>query len=369
MKRPDLDGFVERVRTTIERHGLLAAAGAGPQPVVAAVSGGPDSVAMLLALADLAQAGALALDITVAHLHHGLRGADADGDQAFVAALAARLGLAFETARADVRAEAAAADAGLEEAGRAARRRFLAQVARRRGARTIALGHTADDRAETVLFHILRGTGIEGLAAMGPRGILPSPTEGRGERTIGIIRPLVDVTRADVIAFLKRRGQAWREDETNRSDAYTRNRLRLEVLPLVRDAVNPKAGEALGRLADQAAAAAEVLADALDQAWRAVAVAVPEPDAEASGGAGLGAILLDADDFAALRPWMQGAILRRAVERLGGGLKHMSADRTAEAVRALLSRPDAGPVDLPGDLVAGRRGRAIRIARRCSADC
>jgi len=186
---------------------------------------------------------------------------------------------------------------------------------------------------------------------------------GRGGEAIEIIRPLVDLSRAEVRAFLKARGQAWREDETNEDPAFARNRLRREVLPLLREAANPKVDEALLRLADQASDAADVLQDAVESVWRQIVrtkkvsgTFLPEkvPDTF---------FVVDADDFALLRPWLQGAILRRAVERLGGGLKHMSAERTRAAVEALLSKSVAGPVALPGDLAATRRRRAIRIGK------
>jgi tRNA(Ile)-lysidine synthase len=367
MKRPGADRFVEGVAATVAAHGLFAPA-AGAEALVVAVSGGPDSVAMLLALAELARSGRLALKLSVAHLHHGLRPNTADADQAFVENLAARLGLPCFSERADVPAEAEAARLGVEEAARNARRRFLAEAARRAGARKVALGHTADDRAETVLFNILRGTGVEGLAALGPRAPLDA------DAGIEIVRPLIASTRREVLEFLEARGQAWREDETNQSDAHTRNRIRRELLPLLRDEFNPKVDEALARLADQAAEASEVLADALDETWRAVAREVPATAATRKPALSLpngwvgetpapAAIVIDADDFAALRPWMRGAILRRAVERLGGGLKHMSAERTSAAVQALLAKSVAGPVDLPGGLAATCRRRAIRIEK------
>jgi hypothetical protein len=138
--------------------------------------------------------------------------------------------------------------------------------------------------------------------------------------------------------------------------------------------------EALLRAADQAAAAGEVLADALDTVWRQIvreapaagvarlaspaagepAPAVPHGETQAVPGT---FFVIDADDFVLLRPWMQGAILRRAVERLGGGLKHMGADRTHEVLKALLAKTVVGPIDLPGGLVAERNRRAIRIGR------
>jgi len=408
--------FLDQVRSTIERHDLLPRAGRGGEPgepVVVGVSGGPDSVALLLALHDLSPQGqtptrkaCLAIAPVVAHLNHGLRPGAAEEDQAFVEDLARRLGLPCEVGCAEVRTEARALGVGIEEAARHVRRAFLAAVARRRGARRVALAHHADDRAETVLFHILRGTGVEGLAALGPRApLLP-------EEDVEIVRPLIEVPRRFILGYLADVGQAYREDETNRTDAHTRNRLRHELLPLLRSEFNPQVDDALLRLSDQAAAAGEVLADALDEVWRQIVREVPargdvrggspdpqhvrsgSPDppradapsperrvgalhpppftADAPHGDGAcgaptpQAILIDADDFEPLRPWMQGAILRRAIDRLGGGLKYMSMQRTREAVAALLSKTVAGPVDLPGNLLAERRRRTIRIGKGTS---
>ena len=371
--------FLDRVLETIRRHDLLPRLESASQPlepVVVGVSGGPDSVALACALHGFASQRKLAVAPVVAHLHHGLREAGADTDQVFVENLAARLGLPCEVGRADTRAEAETQGVGIEEAARNARRAFLADVAQRRGAKKVALAHHASDRVETVLFHILRGTGIEGLATLRPRAPL-MPEEG-----IEIVRPLIDVSRTQVLAFLEATGRDWREDETNTSHAYTRNRLRHELLPALREGFNPKVDEALVRLSDQATAASDVLTDVLDDVWRQIVRETPgspepdasepdasEPDAGASGHVphlGPRTLVIDADDFEPLRPWLQGAIVRRAVERLGGGLKHMSAERTREVVAALLSKTVAGPVDLPGGLVAERRRRVIRIGRKTS---
>jgi tRNA(Ile)-lysidine synthase len=377
---------LDAVRATIESHDLLPRAGSphpprdggprsvvaanrrqlpdatervppgAPAPVIVATSGGPDSVALLHILCRLSENGSyLAIRPIVAHFNHGLRGKAADEDQRFVESLAAGLGVPVEAARGDVAAEAAAQGLGTEEAARLARRRFLADVARRRGARLVATGHHADDRAETVLFNILRGTGIEGLSSLGPRADI--------ETNIHIIRPLIAVTRDQILAYLAAEGVEFRHDATNSSREFTRNRIRADLLPLLEREFNPRVGESLLRLSDQAAAAADVLADALDHAWRALAKEVTEPAAGAAGYLRT-TIILDADDFASLRPWLRGAILRRAVERLGGGLKHMSAERTREVVSALLSGSVAGPIDLPGNLIASRRRRAIRIEKK-----
>jgi tRNA(Ile)-lysidine synthetase-like protein len=389
--------FVESVRASIEAHGLLPRRKAARQrrePVVIAVSGGPDSVALLHALVALAQKN-YAIRPVVAHLHHGLREKAADEDRRFVRRLAAKLHCRCIAARVDVAKMAKRAGIGVEEAGRLARRQFLAEAARDCGATKVALGHTADDRAETVLFRILRGTGIEGLAPLAPRTVYPAapPKKSRGGSGahVEIIRPLIGATRSEVLAYLESVGQEYREDESNLESTYTRNRLRHELLPLLRERFNPKVDEALLRLADQAAAAGEILDDAVDAVWGQVVREMPASDDRArvprpacpavkklarahprpgkpavaqNEQEGARSLLIDADDFSLLRPWMQGAILRRAVERLGGGLKHMSSERTREVVSALLSKSVAGPVELPGGLVASRRRRAIRIGMK-----
>ena len=383
MTTPDpVSLFIDRVRETIARYDLLPRGRprrADRDPVVVGVSGGPDSVALVHVLDRLAREGHLAIAPVAAHLHHGLRGADADRDARLVADLAARLHLPYCAERADIRAEAEAAGVGVEEAGRWARRRFFRRVARDAGARKVALGHHGADRVETVLFHVLRGTGIDGLATLGPRGPLV-PDEG-----IEIVRPLMhpSIGRNLVLAYLEHTGLDWREDKTNADTDYTRNRLRHEVLPLLGRAVNPAVEEALFRLADQAEAAQAVLADALERVWREIVREVPPvipsersesrnlavhsstpAGSRRAGSRAPREILIDADDFAPLRPWLRGAILRRAIDRLGGGLKHMSAARTGEVVAALLSGTVAGPVDLPGGLVAERRRRVIRVGPR-----
>jgi tRNA(Ile)-lysidine synthase len=388
--------FVDSVRATIARHALLArlASTHGErEKIIVGVSGGPDSVALLRVLHELAQEE-LAIALVVAHLNHGLRAAAADEDQAFVENLARELNLPCEAARADVRAEAAGAGIGIEEAGRLARRRFFAEAARKHAAAKVALAHHADDRAETVLFNILRGTGIEGLASLGPRAPLSSscrvgamhppsdtqsaaPTGGCTAPTlhIEIIRPMIETPRDLACGYLAALSQGYRQDETNLADDYTRNRLRNMLLPLLAKEFNPRVDEALVRLSEQASAAGDVLADALDEVWLKIVREAPsvgaalrgcpgEADKGGHAGPPLQVLVIDADDFVGLRPWMQGAIIRRAVERLGGGLKHMSAERTHEVVDALLAKPIVGPIDLPGRLVAERNRRAIRIGRR-----
>jgi tRNA(Ile)-lysidine synthase len=212
--------------------------------VVAAVSGGSDSVALLLILRALAAEGQLRL-AGVAHLHHHIRGRSADDDCAFVQALALRLDLPCELAHADVPALARQAGTSLEVAGRNARLDFYRHALGRLGARSVALAHTRGDQAETVLLRLARGAGPRGLGGMAPRS---------GHR----IRPLLEVSRQELREWLVAAGQTWREDATNNDVAVVRNRIRHHVLPQLAF-VNPRVEEALARAARIHAADADVL--------------------------------------------------------------------------------------------------------------
>ncbi len=212
-----------RVRETIRRHAMLA----GGESVLVAVSGGADSVALLHVLMSLAPS--LRLRLAVGHVDHGLREGSA-GDAEFVAGLAEAMGLPVLLERVAVEA-----GASLEARARDARFRALLAMAARAGADRIALGHTADDQAETVLMRVLQGAGPRGLAGIPP---VREP----------FIRPLIDAARADVVAELLGTGLSWREDPTNRDVRFLRNRLRHEVLPRLA-ALNPAVVSALTRTA------------------------------------------------------------------------------------------------------------------------
>jgi tRNA(Ile)-lysidine synthase len=222
----------------IERQ-LLAAARAGGlihagDHVLVAVSGGSDSVALLRALHRLAPA--LHCRLTVAHLDHGIRGADARADARFVRALARELGVPCIAGRADVPALARRQGLSLEMAARAARHAFFRRAARRVSATCVATAHTADDQAETVLLRLARGAGLQGLAAMAPQ---------RDIDGLRIIRPMLGLRRESARAWLRTLGQAWCEDASNLEPFCPRNRLRNDVLPLLAGALNPALVETL----------------------------------------------------------------------------------------------------------------------------
>jgi tRNA(Ile)-lysidine synthase len=309
-----------------------------PATVVAAVSGGPDSVALLRVLTIT-----LSGRVVIAHMNHGLRGVASDEDEAYVARLVERLQgetptrLEFRSARRDILAEAAGDN--LEAVARGVRYAWLAEVARAEGATWVATGHTADDQAETVVFRLLRGTGLAGLAGIAAHRPLAPGVE--------LVRPLLNTTRAEVLDFLQTIGQDFREDATNADPRFTRNRIRHELLPRLTE-YNPRATEVLGRLAEQAADWRRELEEAAEGLLRAG----ERPRA--------GALLVfDAATLAAAPPHRLRLLWRHVWEREGWPRRDMGFrewDRLAE-----LCRGGPAAIDLPGGIRARRRGAVIQV--------
>ena len=308
----------------------LPASCPGGFPIVVGVSGGADSVGLLVGLHRL-----LRVPIVVAHAEHDLR-AEAADDRRFVERLAAQLGLACEWRRLSVREDRAQQGEGLEARARRLRYGFLADVAHARGGRHVLVAHTADDQAETILHRILRGTGLAGLAGMRPAREL---CDG-----VALVRPFLGIARAEVRRFLEQVAISWQEDATNADVSRARNFLRHEVLPRCRVGPYPAATEALVRLGRQAA----VVADAL--------------------GAAAAHLL-----YRASRRQADGAVVIRTRELAGLGDRHLLAEvvvalwtregwprrdmTTAHyaAVAGLLDqpgRPAAVTIELPGGLRA-----------------
>jgi tRNA(Ile)-lysidine synthase len=226
----------------IRKHALLKPG----DRVSVAVSGGADSVSLLLALLELrAELGIL---LSVVHFNHKIRGAAADADEQFVAELAKQYQLDFHCAEGDAPLRAEQNKESLETAARELRYGYFRELLANGVADKIATAHTLDDQAESVLMRFLRGAGTRGLA-----GIYPERKEGEGS----IVRPLLEITRAQVEEFLKSRGQLWREDATNVDRAHTRNKLRHELLPLLAREYNPAISETLARTAAVARAEEE----------------------------------------------------------------------------------------------------------------
>lgn len=339
---------LRQVRRTIENHALLVRSDA----VVVGVSGGPDSLCLLHLLLRLREEYDLRLH--VAHLHHGARGADADADAEFVAALAAEWGLPVTVERRDVPALAREHRLAFEEAARRVRYAFLARVAGEIGARRIAVAHNADDQAETVLMHFLRGAGPAGL-----RGMLPSTpiTDYRmlkplREQEAGckmqdshlhlasciIIRPLLDVLRVDIERYCAEQGLQPHFDRSNLDTTYFRNRLRHELLPLL-ETYNPNVRARLRHTAAVIAADYDLLAQLRERAWDDTV----QDEREAS-------IVFGRAVWRALPVALQRAVLRRAVYHLRRSLRDVDFVHVEAARLVGVNGETGAQATLPGGL-------------------
>jgi len=318
-------------------------------PALVACSGGADSVALLAALARIAPAGT-AHRLVVVHAEHDLRAAAA-ADRVFVATLAERLGLRFVWQRLRVREEPdAPRSEGIEARARRLRYDFFATVARDTGARHVAVAHTADDQAETILQRMLRGTGLTGLGGM--RAARPL-CEG-----VALVRPLLRMPRADVRAFLAAAGEAWREDESNADTTLARNFLRHEVLPRCAAGPFPAAAAALERLGRQAELIAGALGSAADHLLDLHASRRPD-----------GAIVVRADALAPLDPHLVAEVFAALWRRERWPRRDMAARHYARlaAITAAVGRDDAAADrggDFPGGIrVAAGPGRTILVRK------
>ncbi|MCM1166315.1 MAG: tRNA lysidine(34) synthetase TilS [Lachnospiraceae bacterium] len=227
-----MNDFIDNVRQTIADHDMLGEKSA----VCAALSGGADSVSLLLALKTLSEERGFAL--SACHLNHGLRGVESDRDERFCAELCQRLGIPLAARKISVSALSEKHESSEETARRVRYGFFLETLGSLGESAVLATAHTANDNAETVLINLTRGTGLAGLCGI-------PPVRALGE--FRVIRPLIYRTRAEVEEFLAARGQDYVTDRTNLSEDYTRNKIRLKVLPELLK-INPSALGTLGRM-------------------------------------------------------------------------------------------------------------------------
>ncbi len=311
-------------------------------------------MALLVAMADARSETGIVL--SAIHVHHGLRGAEADGDAQFVADLAKQLDVPLRTEHGDVAALAAERGRGIEEAARALRYRCFDELIASHNVHAIATAHTLDDQAETVLMKLLRGAWTEGLS-----GIAPVVTVEGGR----IVRPLLAVSRAEIVAYLEGRGHPWREDSTNQELTFTRNRVRYMLLPQMK--------EFQPRIAEQLAHVAAVARD--EEAWwsRELARVLPGillPGKAVRGGGratstrpGEAGVAMELERLRAMHPALQRRVLRAAAEQVGAGLNF---DQT-EALLALASSEERagkrGKIELGAGVTAERTIRELRIVR------
>ncbi len=310
---------------------------------VIAVSGGADSVALLRGMHELAPEQCERL--TVAHFNHGLRGEESDGDEVFVRSLADALKVAYRVGHAAAGSLTKSGQDGIEASARAARYDFLREAAHEIGARYILTAHTFEDQVETVLHRILRGTGIKGLEGI-------SIFRELSEMTV-VARPMISATRQMVVDYLHEIKQPYREDSSNQSDAFTRNRIR-KLLPVLERDFNPQVRNALFNLSMQASDMVEVLDD-LTEGWFETAVTYPADNQ----------VSLDLKFMQAQPEPLVRHFLTRLWEENEWPMQGMSFDHW-EALTELLGAEVEGPpaIDLPGGIRARLSQRATKVVIR-----
>lgn len=311
--------------------------------VVAAVSGGADSVCLLMVLAERAED----LEIRAVHVHHGLRGSEADRDAEFVRKLCGEIKVPVKVIYRDVSGYAEERGISLEEAGRILRYESLENEAEKWERETgeserpvwIAVAHHQDDNAETILHHLLRGSGLRGLAGM-------RAVEGRR------VRPLLAVRRKEILEYLRDRGAEWCEDSTNRSDHYTRNRIRNELIPCMTERVNPRAVENVLHAGELFARADRYLEKQASQIWERYGRVIRD---EGTG--------MDAEVFSGQDPIIQSYLVRIMLRQTASGQRDITARHYAQ-IMELAGKADGSRCDLPGDIQAFRTGSKLGIGRK-----
>lgn len=297
--------------------------------LLVAVSGGGDSLALLYALHQ-AQAE-FDLRLCGAHLNHTLRGDESDADAAFVADAFRRLDIPYTCERADIAAYRRAHRLSMEDAARRVRYAFLADAAAHHAAHAVAVAHTADDQAETLLMNIIRGSGLDGL-----RGMQPLDCLAIDAADLTLFRPLLGVTRAQTYAYCAALGLQPRQDASNLSLEHTRNRIRLELMPIL-ERFNPAARDALLRLARNAVEDADYIRAQTNAVWQNVA-----HQSEASEGV----IALNTQALARQHPAIQNRILRRAVQAVKGSAEGITRRHILD-MRRLIDGPAGRTLHLP----------------------
>jgi tRNA(Ile)-lysidine synthase len=327
-----MDPVHKNILETIRKHSMIPAGAR----VVAALSGGSDSVFLLFALVELKEA--LDIEPCALHVHHGLRGAEADADAAFCRQLTSRLEVPYLQESFDVPALAREGGISFEEAGRQARLGAYWNSLAHFGAERVATGHNADDQAETVLMRILSGTGMEGLSGISP--VFQN----------FVVRPMLRIRKTDILEWLDARDIGYCTDQTNRDETHYRNRVRWQLMPFIKDNFNPRVVESLCRLAEIARQETDFVGEQVS--WHLRSCMTVEEDR----------IALDVPGISCLPPYLGKMVLREAVGRMGKNLDPLPFLHT-EKMFDLLQMPTGTALKLPGGMSVEKEYNRLLIFR------
>ncbi len=310
--------FVQHVDTTLKAHGMLA----NGDRVLIGVSGGPDSVALLLFL--LESRGRLGLDLGIAHLNHCLRKNASDSDESFVKHLAGTFNLPCHTRAEDVGALAKKEHLSIEEAARNARYRFYQEVAKKKGYSKLALGHTSDDNAELVLMNLIRGSGPRGLSGIPP------------VRDNWIVRPMIETSKHEILEYLALNKQPHVVDSSNNDPIFLRNRIRHTLLPILEEQYNPSMKGALNRLSAILREENSWMEDEVRTVFKRVLLKQDTVEVQ-----------LSLDPFTNLPSALNRRLVRKAIRKIKGNLRRITLFHVDAAVKLALSGAQGDVLDFP----------------------
>jgi tRNA(Ile)-lysidine synthase len=333
--------ILKKVYLTIEGYDLIRQG----ETLLCAVSGGPDSVAMLHILKELNDVQQMGWKIHVAHVNHGLRGKASDEDEEFAKTLAEKLSLPYHSTTVDVKALHEKEKKTLEEAGRELRHDYLAKVALEINAQKIALAHNLDDQAETILHRILRGTGLRGLKGMAPIRVISKKAD------LFVVRPMIEIERYEIEAYLREKGIAYKTDLSNFDTSITRNKIRHKLFPMLESEFNPRVKMALVKLGQTSGSFYLLL--------REIANEVYENTKMISGE---GEVCLSVEEFSKLPPAIQTLIIDRAVKTVLGRVPQLNFEHYLEIISLCGEHGYQKAIRLPRGLEARREGYILKIA-------
>ncbi|OHB74532.1 MAG: tRNA lysidine(34) synthetase TilS [Planctomycetes bacterium RBG_16_59_8] len=334
--------IVKKVLLTVQGYDLIRQG----ETVIVGVSGGADSVALLHLLSEINEQQEQGWKLVVAHLNHGIRGAEADGDETFVRDLAGELGLTFISRKVDVRQVREKEKLTIESAGRKERYRFLNECAEKIGAQKVALAHTADDQAETILHRIIRGAGLRGL-----KGISPIRKISK-DQGIFIVRPLIEAERFEIEQFLSERGFSFRVDSSNNDLALTRNRLRHKLIPMIEQEFNPRFKASLVKLGQTAGSSYLLLREIAREIYENIKMLGRE-----------GEVCLSVEEFVKTPAALQTLIIDRAIRKVHGSLPQLNFEHYLEVLSLCADQGFSKVVTLPKGLLAKRESYVLKISR------
>ncbi len=328
--------LLEKVRKTIKKYEMFAI----KARIVVGVSGGPDSTTLLHLLLQLRDE--YELKLWIAHLNHQLRGKEAEEEARWVRLFASKIGIPFISNSLDVAALAKREKLTLEEAGRMARYDFFEHVSSRVSANRIAVGHTASDQVETVLMRLMKGTGLDGLSGIPPvRGM--------------IIRPLVEIFRKEVEEYCEINNLEFYLDSSNSDTSFLRNRIRLDLLPLLSQEYNPQIGKILFRMSKNLREDADLIRRRGKKEFEEILV-------EEREGKNQSWLVLDREKLFRLHPALQKRVLREGIRRIKGDLKEINSEHL-DSVLDLGGKRGMKQLSLPGNLVIQKQYKDLLIKR------